>query len=361
VATLPNRTLRPGDPHVKGKEWKWPGRGVGRQDGPVHERAEVPVPYPQAVLDVATKVRNWGRWGDDDQIGTLNFLTDDVVKAAAGSIRSGKRFSLAFPLQLNGLQTGVIPGRVNPLRTMVSINACLSGDRTTFCTSDDVVVMGLQAATHWDGLGHASYGGVIYGGRPETVINEWGASECGIEQIRSLTGRGVLLDVARYQGLDRCPPAHAIGAEDLQATAEHQGVEIRSGDIVLVRTGAMAAARAGDLPGYFGPMDETTMLPKASGIGLTAALWFHEHEIAATATDNITFEVLPWDPSVPGAILPMHCLHLVEMGLTQGQNWDLEDLAADCAADGQWDFFLEASPQPFVGGVGSPVNPVAIK
>ena len=87
----------------------------------------------------------------------------------------------------------------------------------------------------------------------------------------------------------------------------------------------------------------------------------HEHEIAATATDTITFEVFPWDPSVPGAMMPMHCIHLVDMGLTQGQNWDLEELAADCAADGQYDFFLEASPQPFVGGVGSPVNPVAIK
>ena len=102
-------------------------------------------------------------------------------------------------------------------------------------------------------------------------------------------------------------------------------------------------------------------LQQQTGIGLTSALWFHEHEIAATATDTITFEVFPWDPAVPGAMMPMHCIHLVDMGLTQGQNWDLEDLAADCAADGQYDFFLEASPQPFVGGVGSPVNPVAIK
>ena len=82
------------------------------------------MPYPQAVLDVAAQVRNWGRWGDDDQIGTLNFITDDAVRAAAALVRSGRRFSLAYPLQLNGLQTGAIPGRVNPLRTMVSLNAC---------------------------------------------------------------------------------------------------------------------------------------------------------------------------------------------------------------------------------------------
>ena len=319
------------------------------------------MPYPQAVLDVADRVRNWGRWGDDDQIGTLNLLTDDVVRSAATSIRSGRRFSLAYPLQLNGLQTGAIPGRINPLRTMVAINACFTGDPTTFCTSDDVVTMGLQAATHWDGLGHASYDGKIYGGRDASTITEWGAAQCGIEQIRSITGRGVLLDLARAKGLDELEPAYAIQADDLAETAEKQGVEIHSGDIILVRTGKMARALAGDLTGYMGEIDPDTYLPRAPGIGLTSALWFHEHDIAATATDTITFEVFPWDPAAPGALMPMHCIHLVDMGLTQGQNWDLEDLAADCAADGQYDFFLEASPQPFVGGVGSPVNPVAIK
>ncbi|HZQ57989.1 MAG TPA: cyclase family protein, partial [Acidimicrobiales bacterium] len=181
------------------------------------------MPYPQVVLDIAAQVRNWGRWGDDDQIGTLNFITDDVVRAAAALVRTGRRFSLAYPLQLNGLQTGAIPGRVNPLRTMVSINACFTGDRDTFCTSDDVVVMGLQAATHWDGLGHASYGGKIYGGRDERVISEHGASECGIERIRTLVGRGVLLDVARYKGLDVLEPGYAITGDDLGATAAAQG------------------------------------------------------------------------------------------------------------------------------------------
>jgi kynurenine formamidase len=319
------------------------------------------VPYPQAVLDVANQVRNWDRFGPDDQIGTINFLTDEVVAAATRSVRSGRRFSLAYPLQLNGLQMGVIPGRVNPLRTMVAINANASGDPEQFATSDDVVFMGLQAATHWDGLGHASYGGKIYGGRDAATITEWGASVCGIEQIRSLTGRGVLLDIARLKGVDRLEPGYAIQGDDLSAAAEAQGVEIRSGDIILVRTGAFAAAKAGDLMGYLGEIDAQTMLPKSAGIGLTCALWFHRHEIAAVATDTLAFEVLPWDPAAPGAMLPMHCIHLVDMGLTQGQNWDLEELAVDCAGDGQYDFFLEASPQPFVGGVGSPVNPVAIK
>ncbi len=319
------------------------------------------MPYPPAVLDVADRVRNWGRWGADDEIGTLNLLTDEVVRAAAACIRTGRRFSLAFPLREDGLQTGAIPGRINPQRTMICINANHTGDIETFATSDDLVTMGLQAGTHWDGLGHASYGGKIYNGRDASVIDETGARECGIEKVRSITGRGVLLDIARLHGVDVLEGDHAIGAEDLDAAAARQGVEIRSGDIVLVRTGRMRFARAGDMWGYLGQPDPELGLPRTAGFGLTSALWLHEHDIAAVANDTISFEVLPWDPAVPGAILPMHCIHLVDMGLTQGQNWDLEELADDCAADGQYDFFLEASPQPFVGGVGSPVNPVAIK
>ena len=96
-----------------------------------------------------------------------------------------------------------------------------------------------------------------------------------------------------------------------------------------------------------------------SGLTMDTASWFHDHDVAAVATDNLTFEVFPCEDMT--AILPVHPLHLVEMGMTQGQNWMLEDLADDCVADGAYEFFLEASPQPFTNALGSPVNPVAIK
>ena len=132
--------------------------------------------YPDAILELADQVRNWGRWGDDDELGTLNFITDDVVKAAAGSVRSGKRFSLAYPLQEEGgLQLGFIPGRDNPALEMIMINQSMGGD-DEFHTSDDKVTMGLQAATHWDGLCHASWRGKIYNGRDDSTITESGAS-----------------------------------------------------------------------------------------------------------------------------------------------------------------------------------------
>ncbi len=321
------------------------------------------MPYPQEIIDLGERVKNWGRWGDDDERGTVNFITDEVVKEAMKCVKTGKRFSLAFPLQhQGGLQLGSMPGRINPLRTMVQLNTPVIGDPSQFCTSDDVVTMGLQAATHWDGLCHASWNGKIYGGREAETITYDGASVCGIEKIRTLTSRGVLLDIASLHDVDELPGGHAISYQDCENAAEKQGVEVRSGDILLLRTGMMAKARSGDILSYgSGSPVEGAPMPGFPGVGLGAVEFFHEREIAAVATDTITFEVMPWDPSVPGAILPIHCINLVMMGLTQGQNWDLEELAEDCLQDGQWDFLLEASPQPFVGGIGSPVNPVAIK
>jgi len=308
--------------------------------------------YPDAFHEVAKKVNNWGRWGADDEIGTINLVTDEVVRAAASLVTTGKRFSLALPLSdLEGIQTGLIRGRANPLRTMVSINTAVFGDPSQFCTSDDVVFMGLQAGTHWDGLGHATYDGRMWNGHPISSIDEWGASKCGIHKIRSLTSRGVLLDVARAKGLDELPAGYPIHGDDLDAACELAKVTVRSGDIVLVRTGSGRHLRAPEhnIEGY----------TSGSGVTTDSAMWFRAHDVAAVATDNLTFEVFPCEDMT--AILPVHPLHLVEMGMTQGQNWMLEDLADDCATDGVYEFFLEASPQPFTNALGSPVNPVAIK
>ncbi|MHB8669053.1 MAG: cyclase family protein [Acidimicrobiales bacterium] len=308
------------------------------------------MPLPQEFHDLAKKVNNWGRWGDGDELGTLNLITPEVVRAAAGCIKRGATFSLALPLGLDGPQTGAIPGRVNPIRTMVAINDAFTGDPTQFCTSDDVVTMGLQAATHWDSLAHVSYANRLYNGFPAATITAHGAQRCGIDKIHTLVSRGVLLDVARAKGLDRLQPGYALRAEDLDAAQDLARVDVSPGDVVLLRTGQMQLLKAGDKLGYGVPNPGPSMM---------TVEWFHDHDVAAVATDNLAFEVFPCER--PDCLLPVHLLHLVEMGMTQGQNFDLEALAIDCAEDGVYEFFLDASPQPFVGGVGTPVNPVAIK
>src|SRR5215470_4920041 len=112
---------------------------------------------PQWFYDLAARVSNRGRWGAEDEIGTLNLITPEATLRGVRTVKQGKSFSLAIPLSQDGPQTGRIPGRINPLHTMTGINTPFTGDHAKVCLSDDVVAMGLQAATHWDGLAHASY------------------------------------------------------------------------------------------------------------------------------------------------------------------------------------------------------------
>ena len=303
----------------------------------------------EAFAELAQRVRNWGRWGDDDERGTLNLLTPDATRRGVERIRSGRTLSLALPLSADGPQTGLIPGRVNPLRTMVAINSPLTADRDAFATSDDVVVMGLQAATHWDALAHVSYEGRLYNGFPAGAVDVAGAKRCGIDKVGAIAGRGVLLDVARAKNLDRLDAGYAITAEDLDAAEELARTQVVEGDVVLVRTGQLQRFHRGDRMGYAFP---------SPGLSTMTVPWLHARGVAAVATDNLTLEVFPGERE--DTVLPVHLLHLVDMGLTQGQNFDLEELSEVCAEAGAYDFFIEASPEPFVSGLGGPVNPVVV-
>ncbi|MET8559244.1 cyclase family protein [Streptomyces flaveolus] len=304
---------------------------------------------PEEFHEIAGRVNNWGRWGADDEIGTLNLITDDVVREAAREVRTGRRVPLALPLRQDGVQTGMIPGRVNPLHTMVQLNQELFGPGTVAC-SDDAVTMGLQAGTHWDALTHVSHSGKLYNGRPARTVTAHGGAEFGgIDKVRHLVSRGVLLDVARARGVDRLPGGHAVTPGDLGAAEEFAGTRVRAGDIVLVRTGQVRVYLSGDKHGYGHP---------SPGLSVRCPEWFHARDVAAVANDTLTFEIFP--PEIEDLWLPVHALHLVEMGMLQGQNWNLEELSTACGETGRYTFLLSATPEPFAGGTGSPVAPVAI-
>jgi kynurenine formamidase len=310
------------------------------------------VAVPAPFAEVATRVRNWGRWGADDQIGTLNLVDEAARLRGAGAVVSGKTFALGLPLsEAEGIQAGFIEGRVNPTRSMIQVNLPLSPDPDWICSSEDVVTLALQCATHWDALAHCSYGGRMYNGYPASSVDQDGAGLCGIHRLTTVVSRGVLLDVARALGTDVLEPGYAISPDDLDAACAMASVEIAPGDIVLVRTGQMVHLRGTrDLIAYTWP---------SPGLTIETAEWFFDHDVAAVATDTLVFEVYPCQ--YDDVYLPVHLLHLVEMGLTQGQNWVLDELAADCADDGQYTFLLDATPLPFTNGLGSPLNPVALK
>jgi kynurenine formamidase len=219
-------------------------------------------------------------------------------------------------------------------------------------TSEDLLTMATQSATHWDALAHASYGGVIYNGYPASSITEAGAARCGIHRLTTVVSRGVLLDVARAKRVDVLEPGYPIMPADLDEACALAGVGVAPGDIVLVRTGQMVhlAPERRDLVAYTWP---------SPGLTIETAEWFFDRDVAAVATDTLPFEVYP--SQYEDAYLPVHLLHLVEMGMTQGQNWVLDPLAEDCAADGRYEFLLDATPLPLTDGLGSPLNPVALK
>jgi len=306
---------------------------------------------PAEVKALAARVRNWGRWGAGDELGTLNLIDAAAVLRGAAEIKTGKRIALGIPLDEKGPQTGAVPGRINPLRTMLMINhPYLAGDPRNFCNSDDTVTLGLQSGTHWDALAHVSYEGRIWNGYPASVVDYRGAHRCGIEKVRTLVSRGVLLDVARARGEERLPGGYAVTGEDLDAAEALARVRVLPGDVVFVRTGQIQWLAARERERYVAP---------APGPSLRSVEWLRARDVAAVATDSFTGEVFPAE--LPDTYLPVHLLHLVEMGLTQGQNFDLEALSADCADDGRYAFFVDATPLPFTRGLASPVNPVAIK
>lgn len=306
---------------------------------------------PDDLKALAAEVSNWGRWGDDDQRGTANLLTDDAARRGAAAVRSGKRFELGIPLGHVGPQTGGIPGRFNPIHAFVGIDQSYTGSTDDFTDSNDILILSTQGTTHWDALAHVSYEEKLFNGFPASKVTAHrGATRCGIDKIGPVVTRGVLLDVAAAKAVERLEGGYPITGADLDAAAELASVQVRSGDVILVRTGQMQLFLAGDREAYGVP---------CAGPSLQSVEWFRDHDVAAVATDNIVFEVYPCERE--DAILPVHLLHLVDMGMTQGQNWNMEALSADCADDGRYTFFLDASPLPFTNAVGSPVNPVAIK
>jgi kynurenine formamidase len=307
---------------------------------------------PDELRTLAAEVSNWGRWGEDDELGTLNLIDEAAVARGIAAARTGQRFPLAIRLDANGPQMGNVPGRTNPLHTMVAINQTYTGDPTDACFNDDTVSLGLQAGTHWDALAHVSYDGQLYNGFPSsTVTADRRVTRCGIHRVTSVVSRAILLDVARAKEVDQLDGGYPITEADLEAAVDRAGLRPEPGDVVLVRTGKMRRLKARDRHGY--------TLEPTPGLTVGTIRWMRRHDVAAVATDTFTLEVVPGED--PAVLFPVHMIQLRDMGLLQGQNFDLEALAEHCAADGVHEMLLVANPEPFTGGAGAPTAPVAIK
>lgn len=308
------------------------------------------------VRATAARWRTWGRWGADDDRGAAHHITADVVRAAGELVRTGRVFSLAIPLDRDGPQSGR-GVRVNPQHLMLRHGGDLLADwdnaRHGMRSTDDAVYMALQAGTQWDAFCHVFFDGRTYNGHGPESVTSAGARRNSITAFAdSLTTRGVLLDFPRFAGRPYLEPGEAIQDTDIAACAAAEGVAIRAGDIVLVRTGHLARRRAEPAWGDYvaGP---------APGLGLSACDHLCPRGVAGVASDTWGLEVLPAESA--GIDHPVHVVLLVNAGVLIGEMWDLDVLAEDCARDGVYEFLLVAPPLPITGAVGSPLNPIAVK
>ena len=269
--------------------------------------------------------------------------------AASRLVKRGAIFDLGIPFDAKGPQPG--GGRINPVRLMSETGADQQFPGA-FHYADDYVFMPLQSASQWDGLAHVFYDDQLYNGFPASDVGPYGAKHCSIDKLaKGIVGRGVLLDIARLKGVEWLEAGAAITPDDLDAAAARQGVEIKSGDILLFRTGWRTK--------FVTEGDAAAFMAGEPGLGLACCQWIHDHEIAVVASDNWAIEVLPGE--IDTELLPVHMILIRDMGVTLGEILDLDELAADCESDGVWEFLLTAPPIKFTAAVGSPINPLAIK
>jgi kynurenine formamidase len=302
---------------------------------------------------------NWGRWGDSDQVGALNFLTSQEVVRAAAAVEQGKIFTLGAPV---GGPEGepVWPGRAEAQRYNTRDRASYSCGRVEpfpggLEYADDMMVLFLQGTTHFDALGHVWYDEKMYNGyaADETVDHMSQASVLSLAD-RGIVGRGVLIDIARHRGKQRLSRGEAFTLEDLHAAAKAQGTEILPHDILLVRTDWLQTFYEDRAAFYEEPFLEPGLLYEPA-----VPEWFHKLEIAAYGTDTVGNELTAQPES--GLISALHASLMRNLGVAFLEILRLEELAADCEKDGQWTFMFVASPLKIVGATGSPVNPTAIK
>jgi len=321
---------------------------------------DVPSPtLPPHVEEIRAWVSNWGRWGDDDQRGCANLLDEAAARRGAACVQTGQRYSLALDLGPGSPQIGQPAHRTNPELEMLIVNQRDPHAAGVWASTDDSVRMATCAGTHIDTLAHVSYDGRIWNGFPATSVSpKTGASVCGAETLTPVVTRGVVVDVGRLRGveaLDEINPGYAITGDDLDEAFDVAGLSPEPGDALLVRTGDVRHLHAGRRRRY--ALGNRYRFP---GPSLHSVEWIRRHDIAGVFTDTYAYEAFPPPSRDWSDTLCVHMLHLRDIGLLQGQSWDLEALSIACAEAFRWDVLLVAAPEPIVGATSAPVAPVAV-
>jgi kynurenine formamidase len=297
-------------------------------------------------------VKNWGKWGPDDERGTLNYIRPKHVRAAAALVRSGRQVSMAIPIN-----TVAGPDNQNPAIHFVAqghdIDIGTPGPRFAM----DFLGMAChgESHSHVDALCHVSYKGLTYNGKGASdVFNSQGAAEQDISSYGTgLVGRGVLLDIPRFRGVKWLEPGDAVTRAELEACERSEGVRLSEGDVLVFRTGHhRRRLELGPWNNDYPPIGEGK-----AGLHVDTIAWMHERRIAAFLPDG-DGETVP--STVDGMVDPIHPLQITAMGMLAADSLQLEELVVACEQEARFEFMVVGIPLRLPGGTGSPWNPIAI-
>jgi hypothetical protein len=320
-----------------------------------------PDPTEEELLGYFTRLSNWGRWGPDDNLGTVNHITDEHRARAAGLIRSGVAVSCARPITPGSSAedgaTGIAPQRFM-LRTGQGLadpdRVARDGIELSDRQEGAAEYLGYAAhghrITHLDGLSHIFWDRMMYNGRPATRVSAHrGAVEHDITAMRGgIVTRGILVDAARHRDVPWLEPGDGVTGAELRAILSAAGITAGPGDALLLRTGYGRKRR-----------EQSADPPAAGCAGWHASCLpsLHEWGVSMVGADTAQ-DIVP--SGYPAVRLPVHAVGIVAMGLPLLDNADFEDLARHCERHRRWEFFFMLAPLPFTGSTSSAVNPLAI-
>ena len=320
-----------------------------------------PDPTEEELLGYFTRLSNWGRWGPDDNLGTVNHITDEHRARAAGLIRSGVAVSCARPITPGSSAedgaTGIAPQRFM-LRTGQGLadpdRVARDGIELSDRQEGAAEYLGYAAhghrITHLDGLSHVFWDRMMYNGRPaERVSAHRGAVEHDITAVRGgIVTRGILVDAARHRDVPWLEPGDGVTDAELRAILSAAGLTAGPGDALLLRSGygRKRQEQGADSPAAGCAGWHASCLPS-----------LHEWDVSMVGADTAQ-DVVP--SGYPAVRLPVHAVGIVAMGLPLLDNADFEDLARQCERHRRWEFFFMLAPLPFTGSTSSAVNPLAV-